>query len=310
MERNPTRVGAVEDRGRVRVVVVGDDGVRFLDEAAPDAPGSVRRLIAQWDRWAQPVAALAAGGTPATPVDAVRWLPPVIPRKLLCVGANYTDHVAEMEGPAGITTAPSPFAFSFLKPPTALAGSGADVRHPSYGRKLDWEVELAVVIGDPVAAAGPDPLSGVFGYSVLNDLSLRDFIPFPHALGLDAVVSKGFDGAAPMGPWITLAADAGDPSDLPVELTLNGEVMQSSTTAHMIFGVAELVAHFARVLTLEPGDVIATGTPAGVGAARTPPRYLQPGDRLVARIGELGSLTTTITAPLAQTSLSEPEVNA
>jgi 2-keto-4-pentenoate hydratase/2-oxohepta-3-ene-1,7-dioic acid hydratase in catechol pathway len=234
----------------------------------------------------------------------VRWCPPLRPGKLLCVGANYHDHVAEMDGPAGLTTPPAPFPFSFLKPSSALVGHDREVAIPAYGRKLDWEAELAVVIGDGAAAGGADPLAAVFGYTILNDLSLRDFLPFPHALGLDAVASKGFDGAAPMGPWIAHAEPRDDPSALGVKLLVNGELMQDGSTANMIFNVAELIAHFARVLTLEPGDVIATGTPAGVGAGRTPQRFLSPGDRVEARIEGLGSLETTITAPERVTSLT------
>lgn len=303
------RVGAVDDRGTERVVLVLDQGVLFLDEVVAGAPGDVRQLIGEWDRWRDEVLAVAehavsaAQGALFAATDA-RWVAPVTSRKLLCVGANYSDHVAEMEGPAGLASRPAPFAYSFLKPPTALSGSGRPVAHPSYGRKLDWEAELAVVIGDASAASGSDPLAAVFGYTILNDLSLRDFIPFPHALGLDAIVSKGFDGAAPMGPWITLAHDVPDPQALPIELRINGQLMQDSSTANMIFGVRELIAHYARVLSLEPGDVIATGTPAGVGAARQPPRYLRPGDEIEVLIGELGCLQTTITAPKADDLLA------
>ena len=291
------RIGALEDGGRRRVALIAEDGIRFLDNEAAGAPDDVRQLIAKWDRWAEPVRAAARAGDAALPIDEARWLAPVIPRKLLCVGANYRDHIAEMDAALGLHTPPAPFPYTFLKPPTALIGSGRPVPHPAYGHKLDWEVELAVVIGDGALARGPDPLDAVFGYTIINDLSLRDFIPFPHALGLDALVSKGFDGAAPTGPWITLAADVPDPSDLPIQLSINGEIMQDGSTSQMVFDVPALVAHYARVLTLEPGDVIATGTPAGVGAARQPPRFLAPGDEIEARVGDLGTLRTTIAEP-------------
>jgi 2-keto-4-pentenoate hydratase/2-oxohepta-3-ene-1,7-dioic acid hydratase in catechol pathway len=304
MESQRIRLGTVDDHGAERVVLVRDEDAVFLDENLSGAPSDVRELIADWPRWRHDVLRVAASADGRGGHGALSWRPPVMPQKLLCVGTNYADHVAEMVGPAGISDRPAPFAFSFLKPPsTSLVGSGRPVQRPSYGRLLDWEAELAVIIGDPSAAAGPEPLDAVFGYTILNDLSLRDFIPFPHALGLDAVVSKGFDGAAPMGPWITLADSVGDPQSLPIELRVNGEVMQQSSTAKMIFTVGELVSHYARVLTLEPGDVIATGTPAGVGVAREPPRYLEPGDAIEARIGELGVLETTITAPESDTPL-------
>ena len=292
MSSQRIQLGTAEIGGAERVVLVSSTGVSPLADA-PD----MRTLIADWGRMEARVRATAQAPQAEVPIEQVRWCPPVIARKVLCVGSNYHDHIAEMEGPAGVAGGAAPFPFSFLKPATTLVGSGREVRHPSYGRRLDWEAELAVVIGDGAAARGGEPLDAVFGYTILNDLSLRDFLPFPHALGLDAVASKGFDGAAPVGPWITLSEDVPDPQDLPIELTVNGEVMQRSSTASMVFGVRDLVAHFARLLTLEAGDIIATGTPAGVGAGRRPPRFLRPGDVVVARIGELGMLTTTITTP-------------
>jgi 2,4-diketo-3-deoxy-L-fuconate hydrolase len=169
---------------------------------------------------------------------------------------------------------------------------------PVFGEKLDWEAELGIVIGRPELAAS-DPLRAVFGYTILNDLSLRDFVaPFPHPLGLDAVISKGFDGATPLGPWITLAQHAGDPASLAIELRVNGEVRQHSSTEQMIFGVAELVAYYGGVLTLQAGDVIATGTPAGVGAGMQPPRFLRVGDEIEIEIETLGAQRTMI-GPMA-----------
>ena len=157
--------------------------------------------------------------------------------------------------------------------------------------------------------AQSDPLGAIFGYSNLNDLSLRDFVaPFPHPLGLDAVIGKGWDGAAPMGPWITLADAAGDPTSMSVETRVNGAVKQQSSTAKMIFTVAEMVAYYARVLTLEAGDVIATGTPAGVGAGAQPPEFLAPGDTVEVEIGELGTLSTTIAPPRSTVSLDIHQV--
>ncbi|WP_410675853.1 fumarylacetoacetate hydrolase family protein [Amycolatopsis sp. cmx-4-68] len=298
-------VATVEIDGAAVVAAVAAFGVVPLPDVVGDPPADVAALIRDWDRWAPELRELAAaaGAAAARGPETVRWLPPLVPAKLLCVGSNYHDHVAEMAGPAGLEQREAPFPFSFLKPPTALVGSGATVARPSYGHKLDWEAELAVVIGDPAEAGGDDPLRAVFGYTIVNDLSLRDFLPFPHTLGLDAVVSKGFDGAAPLGPFITPRADVTDPQDLPVRLSVNGEVQQDGTTANMIFGVADLVRHYARVMTLQPGDVIATGTPAGVGAGRRPPRFLKDGDRIEISIGDLGTLSTTIAPPSYQAPL-------
>jgi 2,4-didehydro-3-deoxy-L-rhamnonate hydrolase len=267
------------------------------------AHASTVELVRRWDDLAPRLEEIGESA-PEVGLDGVEWEPPVMPSKLICVGANYTDHVEEMERAGAPKVEATPFPFSFLKPPsTALVGSGAEVAIPGFGDELDWEVELAVVIGRPELAAS-DPLGAVFGYAVLNDLSLRDFVaPFPHPLGLDAVICKGWDGAAPMGPWITLAAEAGDPTAMPIELRVNGEVKQRSSTQKMIFTVAEMVAFYARVLTLEPGDVIATGTPAGVGAGAQPPQFLAAGDVVEAEIGELGTLRTTLVAPRERVSL-------
>jgi 2-keto-4-pentenoate hydratase/2-oxohepta-3-ene-1,7-dioic acid hydratase in catechol pathway len=194
------------------------------------------------------------------------------------------------------------FPYSFLKPSSSLTGSGRSVSVPAFGVELDWEIELAIVMG-PGARRGADPRDAIFGYTILNDLSLRDFVPFPHPLGLDALICKGFDGATPIGPWITPADAVDINTPLNLELRVNGEVRQNSTTEQMIFSVRELVEYYTRVLTLEPGDVIATGTPAGVGAGMQPPQFLKAGDEIEAHITGLGSLTTSITEPLDNYSL-------
>ncbi len=278
--------------GRVRVddaaVLVGEYDGRVV--ALGDAAGSPIELIERWDALAPRLADDGPVLDPAT----LDWLPPLVPRKLLCVGSNYTDHIEEMERVVGPMKA-TPFPFSFLKPSSALIGSGQAVALPAYGHKLDWEAELGVVIGRPELAA-TDPLAAVFGYTIVNDLSLRDFIPFPHALGLDAIISKGFDGAAPIGPWITRAEHVPDPHRLRIELRVNGWARQDSSTERMIFSVAELIAYYAKVLTLEAGDVIATGTPAGVGAGMQPQEFLAADDAIEIEIEGLGVQRTTIAA--------------
>jgi 2-keto-4-pentenoate hydratase/2-oxohepta-3-ene-1,7-dioic acid hydratase in catechol pathway len=293
----PQRVGAANVSGVSTLIAECGGRIVSVPEALGDqsVPASMIELIEGWDD----LRARMSTAAPALEADSFVWEPPVIPRKLVCVGANYVDHVEEMARAGAAPVGQTTFPFSFLKPPTtALIGSDRAVAMPGYGDQLDWEAELAVVIGRPERAA-TDPMGAVFGYTILNDLSLRDFVaPFPHPLGLDAVISKGFDGAAPMGPWITVAAHAGDPSHLAIELRVNGEVRQRSSTEQMIFPVAELVAYYARVLTLEVGDVIATGTPAGVGAGMQPPEYLTAGDEIEIEIEGLGCLRTPI-GPMA-----------
>jgi 2-keto-4-pentenoate hydratase/2-oxohepta-3-ene-1,7-dioic acid hydratase in catechol pathway len=300
----PNRVGVARTGGGPELVAAYGERVVSLTAALGWDHARTTELIRRWDELS---GRLAEIGTSAPELDAggFAWEPPVMPNKLICVGANYTDHVEEMARAGAPKIEGTPFPFSFLKPPTtALVGSGVEVTMPGFGTELDWEAELAVVIGRPELAAS-DPLGAIFGYAVLNDFSLRDFVaPFPHPLGLDAVIGKGWDGAAPMGPWITLAAEAGDPTAMPIELRVNGAVKQQSSTAKMIFTVAEVVAYYARVLTLEVGDVIATGTPAGVGAGAQPPEFLAAGDVVEVEIGDLGTLTTPIVAPRAPVALN------
>jgi 2,4-diketo-3-deoxy-L-fuconate hydrolase len=300
----PQRVGVARIEGSLEVVAGYDDRVVSLTAALGWESGwRTTELIARWHELAPRLAEIGASA-PVLDPEGLEWAPPIMPNKLICVGANYSSHQEEMEQ-AGVEEATSatrkPFPFSFLKPPTtALAASGAEVAIPGFGARLDWEAELAVVIGAP-QLAHTDPLGAVFGYTVLNDLSLRDFVaPFASPLGMDAVICKGWDGSTPMGPWITRAEVAGDPASLPIELRVNGEVKQQSSTAKMTFSVAELIAYYARVLTLEVGDVIATGTPAGVGGGRQPPEFLAPGDVVEVEIGTLGTLHTTIAARLTR----------
>jgi len=299
----PTRIGVARTADGPEILAAYGDRVVSLTAALGWDHCSTVDLVRRWQELA-PRLAEVGETAPTVDLGAVTWEPPIMPRKLLCVGANYTDHVEEMERAGAPKVEGTPFPFSFLKPPTtALVGSGVEVTIPGFGSELDWEAELAVVIGRPELAQ-TDPLGAVFGYTILNDLSLRDFVaPFPHPLGLDAVIGKGWDGAAPMGPWITLAGAAGDPTSMPIELRVNGEVKQDSSTAKMIFTVAELVAFYARVLSLEVGDVIATGTAAGVGAGAQPPQFLAPGDVVEIEIGELGTLRTPFAAPTAKASL-------
>jgi 2-keto-4-pentenoate hydratase/2-oxohepta-3-ene-1,7-dioic acid hydratase in catechol pathway/phytoene dehydrogenase-like protein len=256
----------------------------------------VRAFIAGRDGWeAALVQALAspAGGT-LDPAELV-WAPPLMPNKLICIGANYGAHNDEMLGEIS-----SPFPYAFLKPPTtALIGHATPAPLPAHAEKIDYEVELAVVVGRLSRhVTRAEALDAVFGYAVLNDLSARDWVPAPTFLGLDWVMLKGFDASAPMGPWITPAQFAGDPDDLAIKLSVNGELRQDSRTSDMVFDVAGLIVHLSSVMTLEPGDVIATGTPAGVGFGRTPPSYLEVGDVVRAEIEGLGVLETPIAAAL------------
>ena len=224
--------------------------------------------------------------------DELHWLAPLLyPRKLICIGTNYWDHIAEM----GISKRPM-YPYSFLKPATTtLIGSGTSLHLPVQAKQVDWEAELAVVIGQKAHyLRGEDALACVAGYTLLNDVSARDWIAEAPPLGIDWVMQKAFDGFAPMGPLITPAAFVANPQHLSITLTVNGQIKQHATTANMIFSVQEIIEHLTFIMTLEPGDVIATGTPAGVGHGKHPPEYLRSGDIMVVEIEGLGQLTTPV----------------
>jgi 2-keto-4-pentenoate hydratase/2-oxohepta-3-ene-1,7-dioic acid hydratase in catechol pathway len=209
------------------------------------------------------------------------------PGKIVCVGLNYRDHAAETGNP--VPEEPVLFA----KFANSVVPDRASVAIPRLVEEADWEAELGVVIGRRATRVDVDQaLQHVAGYTCLNDLSARDL----QRRGGQWTRGKAIDGFLPMGPWLVTADEVDDPQDLSVSCTLNGEVVQQSSTAQMVFGVAELVSIISQTMTLEPGDCLATGTPPGVGMGRTPPRFLQPGDELVVEIERIGWLRTTMTA--------------
>jgi 2-keto-4-pentenoate hydratase/2-oxohepta-3-ene-1,7-dioic acid hydratase in catechol pathway len=280
--------------GGPAIVVRDAAGATALATLAGEAPASVLELIEQWPLWQERIESrLASSVRRELDGSALEWLPPVMPRKLICIGVNYGAHNREMLGAMS-----TPVPYSFMKPPTtALVGSGRAIPLPEHAQKIDYEAELAVVIGRRAfCVEANEALGCVFGYSVLNDLSARDWIASSSPLGPDWTMAKGFNESAPMGPWITPAQFVADPQRLAISLSVNGEVRQDSNTAEMIFSVAQVIEHLASVMALEPGDVIATGTPAGVGAGRKPPEFLQPGDEIRVEVEGLGVLETRIAA--------------
>jgi len=226
--------------------------------------------------------------------------PVMYPGVIFCAGANYKDHVAEMSKALNLPPEADPHELGlkpwhFIKPSAAcVRGSGAVIALPAYSRRVDWEAEVALIIGRECRDVGvSEALQYVAGITIVNDLSARDHLkrdpvapdsPFRY----DWVSQKCFDGALPMGPWITPLEDVGDVGNLSIRLWLNGQIMQDSSSANLIFSCAEQVAHLSTRLTLRPGDVIATGTPAGCGAARG--RFLQRGDRVRIQVEAIGEL--------------------
>jgi 2-keto-4-pentenoate hydratase/2-oxohepta-3-ene-1,7-dioic acid hydratase in catechol pathway len=259
-------------------------------------PADLMPLLEDWAYWSATLPDRIAGearfGDGALPAASLTFLPPIaLPRKLICIGANYHDHIAEMPIPITPT-----YPYSFLMTPsTTLRGSGAPVEKPAMTQMMDFEAELAIIIGMRCKdVAEEDAYDVVAGYANFNDLSARDWIASRPPIGVDWVQHKNFDGFGPFGPYFVPAAFVGDPMALPVRLSVNGVVKQDGTTATMVFGIAPIIAHLSKIMTLEPGDVIATGTPAGVGHGRKPPEYLQPGDEIRMEVGNLGELVTPI----------------
>ncbi|MDA5095629.1 fumarylacetoacetate hydrolase family protein [Aliiroseovarius sp. KMU-50] len=200
--------------------------------------------------------------------------------KLICIGLNYSDHAAE----SGMEVPPEPIIFS--KATSAICGPNDAVEIPRGSTRTDWEVELGVVIGTRAKyVTEAEALSHVAGYCVVNDISERDF-QLEHAG--QWVKGKSHDTFAPTGPWLVTKDEVPDPQALSMFLDLNGKRMQSGSTATMVYGVAHLVSYLSRFMTLEPGDIISTGTPPGVGMGQTPPVYLNDGDEMVLGVEGLG----------------------
>ncbi len=270
--------------------------------------GTESTIIAMRDGWTETRERLAAwaAGNPegGVPIEEVRLLAPVqYPANFFCAGANYWDHLAEMAELIVRMTGSAPKTEKAAEPwffvrttRGTIVGSDASVRLPGFSREVDWEAELGVVIGTRCKDIDEsDALSAVAAYTIVNDLSARDHVkregsPFIY----DWVGQKCWDGSAPMGPWLVPAQFVENPQDLAIELTVNGVVKQSSNTGQMVHSIAEQVAYLSRHVTLYPGDVIATGTPAGVGMPRGD--FLKAGDEVRVTIAGLGTLTTKMVA--------------
>jgi 2-keto-4-pentenoate hydratase/2-oxohepta-3-ene-1,7-dioic acid hydratase in catechol pathway len=227
------------------------------------------------------------------PLSAVTLEAPVRPHKnVFCVGRNYLDHAAEIARARGIELKLPTVPTFFTKAPTAIAGPGETLAlSAEISGEYDWEAELGVVIGArcrdvPASDAG----AVVFGYTCVNDVTARD-LQRAHQQWFKG---KSLDYTCPVGPWIVTGDDLGDPGNLDITLRVNGVVKQHSNTSKMIFDVPAIIASLSRGLTLEPGDVIATGTPDGVGMARTPPEFLADGDVMEVEIERIGTLRNAV----------------
>lgn len=287
------QLAAADVGGRPAVVVILGSAVYRLGDLLPDdvvALDHLHELLADWSRWHPVVtAAVADAAARASVVQPERWLLPVRPAKLICIGTNYHDHLREM----GTPRTPE-LPYSFLKPvSTGLVPSGAPVRLPLGPKMVDWEAELAIVIGSTLrGATGTAVLDAVAGYTIINDLSARDWIASRPEVGIDWVMMKAYDGFSPIGPFLTPSEFVADPQALGIRCWVNDELKQDSNTSEMVFGVQAILEHLAGIMTLEPGDVIATGTPAGVGFGQVPQQFLKHDDTVAVEIDGLGRLET------------------
>jgi 5-carboxymethyl-2-hydroxymuconate isomerase len=216
------------------------------------------------------------------------YAPVESPSKVICVGLNYRDHAAE----SGLELPDRPMIFA--KFPSSIIGPGSPVVLPEDSEEVDWEVELAVVVGRPARhVPESDALDVIAGYTVSNDISARDL----QISDGQFVRAKSYDTFCPVGPWVVTVDELGAADQLEIGLSINGETLQDSNTSELVFGISEIVSFCSRVATLNPGDLILTGTPHGTGFGLEPQRYLEPGDEVVSWVEGIGELTNPVTGP-------------
>jgi 2-keto-4-pentenoate hydratase/2-oxohepta-3-ene-1,7-dioic acid hydratase in catechol pathway len=297
-------IGAIKaNNSGAAVVVIGNDVIRLNsllaatgNELLPSRFG-LSEMLDQWDVWFPRLKSVVdafeedvsiRNACDIEPISEVNWLPPIQrPRKLICMGTNYAGHADE------VSSDPLKTPYAFIKSASnTLRGSGATITLLDIAQMNDWEVELAVVIGRAARHVEEgQAMDYVAGYTIINDVSARDWVASsPKFLGIDWVVGKSIDGYAPMGPTFTPAEFVPDPQNLDLELTVNGTVMQHGNTRQMVFNIAQIIAHLSKSMTLEPGDVIASGTPEGTGFGQKPMVFLKDNDVVRCTITGLGTL--------------------
>lgn len=271
--------------GAPEMGVVDGERVVLIQRALPRLPSTMIDLIAAWDRVREEVRGAVQQASEVVAFKEAHLLSPIDrPNKIMAIGLNYADHVAE----AKLETPQHQVWFS--KQPNTVHPPYAPIQIPKASVAVDYEVELVAVIGKRGRnISRADAASHVFGYCVGNDVTARDW----QKLTPQWVLSKSFDTHGPIGPWITTADEVGDPHRLGIRSVVNGEVRQESNTRELIFDVFEQVEYLSQVMTLEPGDIVYTGTPGGVGAAMRPQVFLKAGDRVRCEIDELGAIEAT-----------------
>jgi 2-keto-4-pentenoate hydratase/2-oxohepta-3-ene-1,7-dioic acid hydratase in catechol pathway len=282
------RLVTFEADGKVRPGVLTEaNGIFDLSAAGFN---SMLDVIAAAASEPKKVQSLVEASTPNTAysIGTVKLLAPIPkPRKLICVGLNYRDHAAE----TGSEIPEVPTIFN--KFATAVIGPGDNIVLPKVSKKPDYEAEFAFVIGKGGRHIKAENWRNhIFGYTIVNDVSARDY----QRATTQWLMGKTFDTFAPMGPWIVTADSIQDPHNLDISIEINGETLQKSNTRELIFKIPDLLVFLSAVFTLEPGDIVSTGTPAGVGGARNPPRFLRPGDDVAVKIPAIGELRNPVVA--------------
>ena len=270
--------------GGPRLGLVDGEGVVDLSAAAPDLPPEPARALDE--AGAERLSGLAADGE-RRPLDELELLSPVTPRKYLAIALNYADHIAE----SGMEAPRVPMFFN--KQVSCVVGPGADVHRPGVSDKLDYEGELAVVIGRRCRHLSvEDAAEAIAGYTIANDVSVRDW----QMRAMTMTIGKSFDTHGPLGPWLVTGEELGDPQALGIRTFVNDEQRQDGNTKDMVFDCFQQVSHLSEAFTLEPGDVIATGTPAGVGSAFQPfpEGLLKAGDTVRIEIDGIGELRNQV----------------
>jgi len=262
--------------------IVAGDRVISITRAAPQLSSNMISLISRWPVVEGDVRALAVSTAHSFSLSEVRLLAPIRrPGKIMAIGLNYADHIEETK------MAKPEHQVWFNKLPTAANGPYDVIEVPNVSQHLDYEAELVAVIGTGGRhISRADAPNAVFGYCVGNDATERAWQHRTHQWTL----GKSFDTHAPFGPWITTADEVSDPHGLSIRCLVNGEVRQDSNTRHLIFNIWDQIEHLSQAMTLEPGDLIFTGTPGGIGAAMKPTRFLEAGDRVRIEIESLGAI--------------------
>ena len=291
---------------RVICGIVTEEGIIDIPSATERQPShrlhSIKEILIKGSAALDSVLEIAENPAEIIPFDKVQWLPPIPrPNKLLALAGNYAKHLQETSGRNSLPdlqekTAP---IRPFLMPQTAVTGHQTTVHWPLYSEQVDYEIELAVIIGKTAHALSPERAQkAIVGYTIANDISARSvsFSRRPREqTGKDFyewLMGKWSDGFLPLGPWMVTADEIPDPQNLQMTLKVNGQTRQQASTSEMIYSVYEIVSFLSHLMTLEPGDIIATGTPHGVGAATG--NYLQPGDKIDCTIEGIGTLSNSL----------------